>query len=266
MPVRQQYLTATAITTLIAVMVILVLFDFLADRNRSAGQSAIRAGWVSSGGPGVFNGRGGASLCGACGWQGICPRSGRCPNCRMFLASSNVGFPTNAAFPAANAPYAGFLWSRSQANAAVSQPSCVLSCPGCNFRMACSARPVSNSIRCPRCPSYLMAAVQMTASPPAQQFLSNFNAGTQWNLPTRQVGFVPSYGPAYAPGWGQGQGQGYGQGYCLVSPWGQEAAFVNPGVDAVTAQQQQAVDGAAAQQANWGGGYGRGLNPYCPLR
>ena len=209
MPVKQQYIIATAIIALMGVMALFAMFDLRNDRDRFGAQGLARGGYAANAAwMRPSRGPGGASVCGACGWQGICPRSGRCPSCRWSLFGANGGFPVNGAFGpngafganggfgAGNAGNAGLFWTRPPAYPAPPQAASTVGCSQCGFRMTCNWSGASNGIRCPRCPAYLVAVDQ---TPPA--------AG----------GFA--------------------------------AAPAQP-----------------AQPAAWGRGYGRGLNPFCPVR
>ncbi len=197
MPVKQQYLIALSIVALVAVLVILAMFDFFGDRNRSTQALAMQRRGIASlppritGGAAPFLGeiepravvpqQGTTSLpppgpsanvnapaniqCGFCGWAGRCMANGRCPNCysQTNPALGQGGGP-------AQAGNTNFLWGWPQA-AAPAPKQAILYCPQCNFRMNLNYPVASNSVRCPKCPAYLIGAGQpaSAAVPPGQQ-------------------------------------------------------------------------------------------------
>ena len=154
MPVRQQYFIAAAIIGLIGVMAVFAMFDYLSDRDRFAEQMVLQPrAMVAPAGTsysGAMNTAGlGCSLCYNCGWQGFGARNGMCPNCRAFLRNANMGVPP------LNGQNAAFTWFNQQPpQAAV--PRGILFCPVCDFAMSSQHNAVPNSIRCPRCPAYLV--------------------------------------------------------------------------------------------------------------
>jgi len=148
MPVRQQYLIASAIVGLIAVMVILAIFDYYNDRNRYAQTLALQQQGIGMVQPGMANANGNfpgnAARCATCGWRGQCLANGRCPNCyagmsnpanmrRRFgaepLETRNAGFfslqpqPANGNFPGNAAQCATCGW-RGQCLANGRCPNC----------------------------------------------------------------------------------------------------------------------------------------------
>jgi len=190
MPVRQQYLIASAIVGLIAVMVILAIFDYYNDRNRYAQTLALQQQGIGMVQPGMANANGNfpgnAAQCATCGWRGQCLANGRCPNCYAGmwnpanmrgrfggepLETQNAGFFSLQPQPANPAPANGML-----------------SCPQCNFRMCmngnCTVAP--NSVRCPRCASGLAVSGPAAGSWRAgwrQNFLQNFDIPNYYPLP-----------------------------------------------------------------------------------
>ncbi|MCX5770087.1 MAG: hypothetical protein NTZ09_07435 [Candidatus Hydrogenedentes bacterium] len=182
MPVRQQYLIASAIVGLIAVMVILAIFDYYNDRNRYAQTLTLQQQGIGMVQPGMVNANGNfpgnAAQCATCGWRGQCLANGRCPNC--YAGMSN---PANMRGRFGAEPLetrnAGFFSLQPQpANPAPANG--MLSCPQCNFRMCmngnCTVAP--NSVRCPRCASGLAVSGPAAGSWRAgwrQNFLQSFD-------------------------------------------------------------------------------------------
>jgi hypothetical protein len=243
MPIKHQYLIVVALFGLVAVMVLLIAFDYVADKNR---RFAIQvAGVRQNVGPGaaiyprgMTNPGNGAAYCPTCRWQGICPRSGRCPNCRVQLFNPGGNYLANAPSLAAPAQAAAFFWpSTPQATVASPQPG-VLACPGCNFRMACNARVGAGGIRCPRCVADLMPADVLEGR---QRGFAYFNMPAASQM-TQQA--------AFAPGWGNGQGN---NPYCPLPAQAAVQTFV----------QGNGTGPGSVWAPGWGNGQGN--NPYCPL-
>ncbi len=164
MPVRQQYFIASAIIGLIGVMVVFAMFDYFSDRSRFAERKAGRAqGAVALAGapyPASLNPVAlGSSLCPLCNRIGAGPENARCPNCRAFLRNPSAGVAPvsvqNAAFTWFQPQPTKSAWSRGG-----------LSCPSCNFVMSSKHNATPNSIRCPRCPAYLVTSAPAAGSPP----------------------------------------------------------------------------------------------------
>lgn len=200
MPVRHQYLIAIALAALVGVMVVLIAFDYLADKNRRfASQPAEVVQTAGTGAAlvypqGMINPQNGATYCPVCRWQGICPLSGRCPNCRAQLVYPGASYRSNVQSPAAPAQTAALFWPPAPQIMVASPQPCVLACPQCNFRMACNPRMGVNGVRCPRCAADLLLADQLDGR---QQNFAYFNTPVAGQA-TQQA--------AFAPGWGNGQG------------------------------------------------------------
>lgn len=119
MPVRQQYFIASAIIGLIGVMVIFAIFDYFNDRSRFAERKAAQ----SQGALAVV--------------QTPYPMSAN-------VAGLGYALPQNASRS----------WSYPRATRP-SRPRGVLYCPVCDFVMSTKHQAVPNSIRCPRCSTFL---------------------------------------------------------------------------------------------------------------
>ncbi len=169
MPVKQQYFIAAAIIALIAVMAIFAMFDYFSDQSRYAERMTVAP--VGQAAPaampymGTGNARGIANMlgCGTCGWRGMGFPNSACPSCNSFL--SNLG----SGLPPVNAQNAGFFDFFSRETAQSGQPRGALYCPTCNFAMTSKHKAVPNSIRCPRCPSYLMISGMGTSAATGRQ-------------------------------------------------------------------------------------------------
>lgn len=186
MPVRQQYFIATAIIGLIGVMVAFAMFDYFSDRSRFAERMALPAqGAVVPVGmsySGAVNAAGfGNYLCGNCGWQGTSAWNGVCPNCRAFLCNPNAGVVPM------NGQNAAFTWFNQQA-AVPAPPRGVLYCPVCDFAITSKHKAVPNSIRCPRCPAYLVTSDMVTGAAAGS---ANTAQQAAWRL-----NCPPAYNPA----------------------------------------------------------------------
>ena len=107
MPIRQQYFIAAAIISLIGVMAVFAMFDFLSDESRYAEQVAMQSQGAMAQAARPYSRTLGANAfgnpwCANCGWRGAGAGNGICPNCRVFLRNPGVGVPPmsgqNAAF------------------------------------------------------------------------------------------------------------------------------------------------------------------------
>ena len=175
MPVRQQYFIAAAIIGLIAVMAVFAMFDYFSDSSRYAEQIALQSQGAMAQAPIPYSGAPnanvfGKSWCSNCGWRGAGTGNGTCPNCRVFLSNTGVGVPPM------RGQNAGFAWFRRQ-EVQSARPRGVLYCPVCDFAMPSRNKAVPNSIRCPRCPAYLVSSNTASNAAAGQQ------AGWQPNCP-----------------------------------------------------------------------------------
>ena len=155
---------------------------------------------------GVFNAPGSAqaaplppnSRCFNCGWGGDRPANWPCPNCGCPLRASNIGAGAVMAGPTGGAQNAAFLWS-PQPEAVPTTPRRALYCPSCSFAMNSNHWVVSDTIRCPRCPAYLVgpassAGPGQTYGPDASSIAAPGNVAAG-----QQAAFGLGYGRGYNP-------------------------------------------------------------------
>ena len=205
MPVRQQYFIAAAVIGLIGVLVIFAMFDYFSDRSRFAEQMGgqTQGAVAKAPSPGSLNPAAfGNYMCPSCGWMRTGQANLPCPNCRAFLGGPNVGVQPG------NVQNAAFDWFHRQPTVST-RPRGTLYCPGCDFVMSTKHIAVPNSIRCPRCPAYLV-----TSDTAGSSIAGNAGAGQQavWGLNS-----APAYNPSYPIPAQQGALYGFG---------GQQVEFV----------------------------------------
>lgn len=167
MPVRQQYFIAAAIIGLIAVMAIFAMFDYFSDSSRYAEQIALQSQGAMAQAPIPYSGTSNANVfgnswCSNCGWRGAGAGTGLCPNCRVYLRSRDVGAPPMTG------QNAGFTWFRQQ-EAQPARPRGILYCAVCDFGMPSRHNAAPNSIRCPRCPAYLISSASASGAAAGQR-------------------------------------------------------------------------------------------------
>ena len=165
MPIRQQYFIAAAIIGLIAVMAVFAMFDYFNDRSRYAEQIAVQSPGAMSRTAIPYSGAlnanvFGNSWCSNCGRRGTGTGTGLCPNCRVFL--SNPGAPPMTG------QNAGFTWFNQQ-EAQPARPRGILYCAVCDFAMPSRHNAAPNSIRCPRCPAYLIPSAAASGATTGQR-------------------------------------------------------------------------------------------------
>ncbi len=102
----------------------------------------------------------GLNICRNCGWRGTGTGTGLCPNCRVFL--SNPGAPPMTG------QNAGFTWFNQQ-EAQPARPRGILYCAVCDFAMPSRHNAAPNSIRCPRCPAYLIPSAAASGATTGQR-------------------------------------------------------------------------------------------------
>ncbi len=117
----------------------------------------------------------GLNICRNCGWRASGAGNGLCRNCRAPLRNPNMG-----ALPV-NGQNAAFNWFSRQADRGAG-PSGVLYCRICDFVMPSKHKAVPNSIRCPRCPAYLVSS-DAAANAGAGRVGAGQRAGWRQNYP-----------------------------------------------------------------------------------